>query len=324
MKRLAHLALGVWMGLWVTALSPNEPTLATHERPKSRCRCVFRSRSARGCECSQRRFQLQRRSGGHGRWLGGLRCAGFAALAAKFIKKLESASGERVKWVVISHYHADHFYGLQNSLAPGVEVIAHPKAIEVFNSDNTPRRLEQRKQDLFPWINEQTRLIAPTRQAKVSGAQTERLQLGRYHFTLLDGRSGHAEDDLMMRVDELGVLFTGDLFFTGRLPFVGNSDPKDWLRAIENMMQQMPKVAIPGHGPVSHSPDKDIAMTQKYLNFLSESMAKAVAEMQTFEEAYAATDWSAFRDLPAFEAANKLNAYGAFVNAEKDALKSKP
>ena len=44
--------------------------------------------------------------------------------------------------------------------------------------------------------------------------------------------------------------------------------------------------------------------------------------MQTFEEAYASTDWSDFKDLPAFEAANKLNAYGAFVNAEKDVLKS--
>lgn len=245
-------------------------------------------------------------------------------LATKFIKKLEAASGEKVKLVVISHYHADHFYGLQNLLGPGVEVIAHPKALEVFNSDNTPRRLEQRKQDLFPWVNDKTRLVPPTRTAKVSGQQSEQIQLGRYHFTLLDGRSGHAEDDLMMRVDELGVLFTGDLFFTGRLPFVGNADPKDWLRAIENMMLQTPKVAIPGHGPISRDPAKDIDLTQKYLRFLAQAMAKAVAEMQTFEEAYSSTDWSAFSSLPAFEAANKLNAYGAFVNAEKDALQSKP
>lgn len=245
-------------------------------------------------------------------------------LATKFIQQIEAASGEKVKVVVISHYHADHFYGLQSLLGPGVDVIAHPKAMEVFQSDNTPRRLEQRRQDLFPWVNDKTRLIPPTRVAKVNGQQSEQIKLGRYHFTLLDGRSGHAEDDLMMRVDELGVLFTGDLFFTGRLPFVGNADPKDWLRAIENMMSQTPKVAIPGHGPISRDPGKDIDLTQKYLRFLSQAMAKAVAEMQTFEEAYSSIDWSAFSSMPAFEAANKINAYGAFVNAEKDALKPRP
>ncbi|NBO15693.1 MAG: MBL fold metallo-hydrolase [Betaproteobacteria bacterium] len=247
---------------------------------------------------------------------------GSPALADKFIRLVQTASGERVKLVVVSHYHADHFYGLQSLLGPGVEVVAHPKALSVFQSDNTAQRLAQRKQDLFPWVNEQTRLIAPTRVAKVDGQQAERLQVGRYHFTLLDGRSGHAEDDLMMRIDELGVLFTGDLFFTGRLPFVGNADPNDWLRAIDNMMLQTPKVAIPGHGPISYNPAQDIALTQRYLKFLGQAMAKAVSEMQTFEEAYASTDWSDFKDLPAFEAANKLNAYGAFVNAEKDVLKS--
>lgn len=241
-------------------------------------------------------------------------------LGAKFRKLVEAASGERVKVVVVSHYHADHFYGIQSLLGPGVELITHPNAPAVFNSDNTPKRLDQRKQDLFPWVNDQTHLVAPKRLAKVKGSTTEQFKLGRYHFTLLDGRGGHADDDLMMRVDELGVLFTGDLFFTGRLPFVGNADPKVWLRAIDNMMLQAPKVAIPGHGAISYSPGQDIAVTQRYLRFLGQAMSQAVADMMTFEEAYKSIDWSEFKDMPAFGAANRLNAYGAFVNAEKDAL----
>jgi hypothetical protein len=50
-------------------------------------------------------------------------------------------------------------------------------------------------------------------------------------------------------------------------------------------------------------------------------MANAVANMQSFEEAYATIDWSAFKDLPAFGAANRLNAYGAYLHAEQEALK---
>ena len=40
---------------------------------------------------------------------------GSPALANKFIRLVQQASGESVKLVVVSHYHADHFYGLQRN-----------------------------------------------------------------------------------------------------------------------------------------------------------------------------------------------------------------
>ena len=57
---------------------------------------------------------------------------GTPALGAKMRKLLEEASGEKVKLVVVSHYHADHFYGIQAFQGPGVEIIAHPNAEQVF------------------------------------------------------------------------------------------------------------------------------------------------------------------------------------------------
>lgn len=246
---------------------------------------------------------------------------GTPALGAKMRSLIEKASGEKVKVVIVSHYHADHFYGLQSFEGPGVEIIAHPMAERVFKDDNTANRLAQRRQDLFPWVSEETRLILAPRKAKVSATENEQFKLGRYTFTLIDGLGAHAPDDLMMRVDELGVVFAGDLFFTGRIPFVGNANPKVWLAALERMAEQPPKVAIPGHGKVSYAPEKDLDLTRRYLAFLSARMAEAVANLQSFEEAYEATDWSAFSKLPAFGAANRLNAYGAYLHAEQDALK---
>lgn len=38
---------------------------------------------------------------------------GTPPLGAKMRRLIEEASGERVKVVVVSHYHADHFYGIQ-------------------------------------------------------------------------------------------------------------------------------------------------------------------------------------------------------------------
>ena len=246
---------------------------------------------------------------------------GTPALGAKMRKLLEDASGEKVKLVVVSHYHADHFYGIQAFQGPGVEIIAHPNAEQVFKDANTQNRLAQRQQDLFPWVNEDTRLVLAARKAKVAPGQNETFQLGRHRFTLIDGLGAHAPDDLMMRVDNLGVVFAGDLFFTGRVPFVGSANPRVWLAALDRMAEQPPKVAIPGHGAISHQPQKDLDLTRRYLDFLSKQMAQAVANLQSFEEAYDSIDWSAFKDLPAFSAANRLNAHGAYLHAEQDALK---
>ncbi|HSG21299.1 MAG TPA: MBL fold metallo-hydrolase, partial [Burkholderiaceae bacterium] len=246
---------------------------------------------------------------------------GTPALGAKMRKLLEDASGEKVKLVVVSHYHADHFYGIQAFQGPGVEIIAHPKAEQVFKDANTQNRLAQRQQDLFPWVSEDTRLVLAARKAKVAPGQNETFQLGRHRFTLIDGLGAHAPDDLMMRVDNLGVVFAGDLFFTGRVPFVGSANPRVWLAALDRMAEQPPKVAIPGHGAISHQPQKDLDLTRRYLDFLSKQMAQAVANLQSFEEAYDSIDWSAFKELPAFSAANRLNAHGAYLHAEQDALK---
>ncbi len=245
---------------------------------------------------------------------------GTPALGAKFRRLIEEASGEKVKVVVVSHYHADHFYGLQSFMGPDVQVIAHPMAKNVFNDANTQARLEQRRNDLFPWVNEETKLVLAPRTAKVSATQNESFKLGRYTFTLIDGLSAHAPDDLMMRVEDLGLIFAGDLFFTGRVPFVGNAHPGLWLKALNRMAETPPKVAIPGHGKISTAPQNDLELTRRYLDHLWKVMTEAVANLQSFEEAYAGADWSSFKKLPAFDAANRLNGYGAFLHAEREAL----
>jgi hypothetical protein len=50
-------------------------------------------------------------------------------------------------------------------------------------------------------------------------------------------------------------------------------------------------------------------------------MGKAVRDLTPFDEAYAAVDWSRYAKVPAFEAANRINAYGTYLRMEQEALK---
>ena len=125
----------------------------------------------------------------------------------------------------------------------------------------------------------------------------------------------------MYVVDER-VLFAGDLVFAGRLPFVGNADSKGWLVGIQKMkdLQPAPAVVVPGHGPASRDPVRDFSMTRDYLLYLRDTMGRAVRELEPFEDAYAKTDWSRFKALPAFGAANRGNAYGTYLLLEQEEL----
>jgi hypothetical protein len=42
-----------------------------------------------------------------------------------------------------------------------------------------------------------------------------------------------------------------------------------------------------------------------------------------FDEAYARTDWSRYAGVPAFDPANRINAYGTYLLMEKESLERK-
>lgn len=81
-----------------------------------------------------------------------------------------------------------------------------------------------------------------------------------------------------------------------------------------------PKILVTGHGAHSTNAGADLTLTRDYLLYLREQMGKAVDEMTPFEEAYARTDWRRFSKVPAFEAANRINAYGTYLTLERESL----
>ena len=184
-------------------------------------------------------------------------------------------------------------------------------------------RLAQRREALAPWVNAQTRLVPADRWLSFAQGGEIPFEMGGLHLRLIDTSGAHSEGDIMLAVDEDHMLFAGDLFFTGRIPFVGDADSKVWLTALDHMLTLHPQVVVPGHGEMSRAPLDDIRLTQDYLLFLRDKMGAAVADMVPFEEAYAQTDWGRFAAYPAFEAANRLNAYDTYILMERESLQAK-
>lgn len=242
------------------------------------------------------------------------------ALGQAMVDAIRKVTPQPIRRVIVSHYHADHFYGLQSLKAQGAEIWAHVRGRDVLASQGTRERLAQRKQALAPWVNNDTRLMPADRWLTFEDGGVVRFEMGGLHFRVIDTSGAHAVDDIMLAVEEDKLLFAGDLFFTGRIPFVGNADSKRWLEALDRMLELEPVLVVPGHGTASSEPVKDMRLTRDYLLFLREKMGAAVEEMLPFEEAYEAVDWAPFRNYPAFEAANRLNAYGTYLLMERESL----
>jgi glyoxylase-like metal-dependent hydrolase (beta-lactamase superfamily II) len=242
---------------------------------------------------------------------------GSPSLAQEMLKRIRERTQQPIKRVIVSHYHADHYYGIQVFKDLGAEIWAHEAGKGVVGSEAGKMRFEQRKQILGKWINDRTQRF-PQPDLWLSG-DTD-FELGGLHFHIRHVGPAHSDEDLVMYVEEDGVLYAGDLVFKGRVPFVGDADSKRWLNALEKLIALNPKVLVPGHGGASDTPMQDLTLTRDYLVFLRTEMGRAVNDMIPFEEAYARTDWSRYETMPAFVEANRRNAYNTYILMEKESV----
>ncbi|PLY14373.1 MAG: MBL fold metallo-hydrolase [Sedimenticola sp.] len=242
---------------------------------------------------------------------------GSPSLATRFLGLIREVSDLPVKKLILTHYHADHIYGIQVFKALGAEIIAPAGYEEYFYSANAKERLEERRVSLAPWVNENTRLVAPD---KVVGEDYP-FTFGGLDFVINYFGSAHSEGDLAVLVRDDGVLISGDIIFEGRVPFTGNANTEHWLAVLRTLNDVELKGLIPGHGPAAKEPQEAVAMTLDYLQYVRDKMAEAVEEMTPFADAYDATDWSRFSHLPAFDATHRRNAYGVYLSLEADQFK---
>ncbi len=237
---------------------------------------------------------------------------GSPALAEELIAAIRQVTTQPIRYLIVTHYHADHIYGLQALKAVGATIIAHRGALDYMNSDTATLRLAASREELFPWIDEQTRLVSADRWLDDDTV----LELGGERFHIHPVGPAHTPEDLVVHAEHAGVMFAGDLVFRGRIPFVGQADSRKWIASLGRLIAFKPRIVVPGHGPISTEPLADLQLTRDYLEYLRKTMAAAAADLEPFDEAYAKADWSRFENLPLFRVANRMNAYNTYLLLE--------
>lgn len=240
------------------------------------------------------------------------------------LKEIRSRTEKPVRYVVVSHYHADHIYGLQ-AFADHTDaiIIAHEKSLEYNVNPETAdekagERLDQRREALAPWVDRNTRVVP----ADIVFTGRLTFSLGGKRFILNAAGPAHASSDIIMLDESERVLFAGDVVQNGRIPFLNSEDVDTamWLTALEQVKRLDPSFIIPGHGRPSTKAAEGIAFTRDYILYLRKAMAAGVENWADFETTYEQADWSTYRGVTAFESNNRGNAYRVFLELEREAL----
>jgi glyoxylase-like metal-dependent hydrolase (beta-lactamase superfamily II) len=239
---------------------------------------------------------------------------GSPALAQRLLAEIRKHTDQPVTHVILTHYHADHIYGLQTLKAAGARILAHQAAREYMNSETARLRLEASRVDLAPWVDQDTHLVPADEW--LPGARE--LVVGGMHLQIVPVGPSHTPEDLAIYLPQEKVLFAGDLVFRNRIPYVGQADSRHWIEALDNLLSFGATVIVPGHGPLSTDARRDMETTRDYLVYLRRVMGRAAKELEPFDDAYNAADWSRFEQLPLFRVANRMNAYNTYLLMEQE------
>ena len=205
---------------------------------------------------------------------------GSPALAEELIAEIRRITAQPIRYVIVTHYHADHIYGLQAFKAAGATIVAHRAGREYIGSDTARLRLEASRKDLLPWIDESTRVVSADQWLEDHDTT---LRVGSHEFQIRHVGPAHTSEDLVVFVPQRGVLFAGDLVFQGRIPFVGQADSRQWIASLTQLIDFKAKLVIPGHGPASTDPEADLVLTRDYLAHLRKSMGDAARDLEPFD-----------------------------------------
>lgn len=254
---------------------------------------------------------------------------GTPALGYRLLQRIREVTDKPVKAVVVSHYHADHIYGLQafreHGGAPVVMAqhgtLGYAGGNSASQGEDAARRLEQRRQALFPWVDEKTYIVAPN----LTFDRDMQFELGGVRFDIRHLGPAHAPGDAILLVENYGVLFGGDVIYGGRVPFLDSpeTDVDRWLEGLDYIasLKGQVRYIVPGHGTLSEDAAQAVRATRDYILYVRAAMARAVKDFVPFDEAYRATDWSRYEHLPAFEASHRGNAYRIYLEEEAKSLR---
>ena len=226
-----------------------------------------------------------------------------------FLAALRERTSKPIRYVIATHAHPDHVFGVSAFVAEGAVFVGHK---------NLPRSLAARGEHYLSSFREAmgdalegTTLVSPT----VTVETEMNLELGGRRIALRAWQRSHSDCDLTVLDEKTGTLFAGDLLFMGHVPVVDGS-LLGFLAVADELAAIPARRVVPGHGPLvapwPQALEDERAYLQKLTADLRGAIKKGESVAQTAKQAGESerSKWSLFDDY------NGRNATAGFAELE--------
>ncbi len=190
-----------------------------------------------------------------------------SAIAKQILGQIaETTGGKPVRFLVLTHAHADHSTGARDFAAAGAQVICHENAAgPILAYVTQPARgasdpMSGKKiSPTVMTVSERLILFDGTRRADIQW-------LGAAHTT----------GDLVVLLANEKILFAGDLALNGRVPdlHLADADPGAWVKTLPRLAAAPMEKMVPGHGAIG--PRTGISDTLAYVRGLDEIVQRLI------------------------------------------------
>jgi len=179
-----------------------------------------------------------------------------------------------VRYVINTHYHADHTWG--TCFFPGATVVAHARCRELLIERGEPSLDAAKKQN--PALR-QVKIVHP-QMTFMDGEMT--LRVGKKNLIIAPS-FGHSEDGISVLVEEDRILFAGDSFMP--IPYIVDGDIDQSVASIKHIAKMGLENIVQGHGDIILRGEIDAAVKENlnYLNAVKKAV-KAIARKKNAEE----------------------------------------
>lgn len=231
--------------------------------------------------------------------------------ANEVIAYIKQLTDKRVKYIVITHFHADHTQGASTYLQawPQAEIISSEatraailqrgQARMMLEAFNVPRQIDQMKSDLSHTQDPAERQYLQKNLAEASLYKHElttlqiplptmtvnrglRIEDKSHPVEVLFLGKAHTDGDLFVFLPKDKILITGDAM-QSLTPTMRDCYPVDWIRTLQSTEKLDFDTVIGGHGEPFHG-RQTFQLWEQYFADLLDRAAKAYASGATLDQ----------------------------------------
>ena len=211
--------------------------------------------------------------------------------AAWLRDEIKTRFNQPIKYLILSHDHADHVAGGEVFVEAGATVISHQATKAVIEGEKRP-----------------------TATPDITFEENMTVSLGGKTVDLHYLGKGHSNNSIVMLFNDSRTLFVVDSITVNRLPYKGLSDAyfPDWVDTIRKVESLDFDILAPGHGVLG---TKDDARKHgDYLEALYNGVLSGIREGKTLDELKSSILLAEHNTWGQYDAWRTLNIEGVYKN----------